>query len=390
MFNFFSAFLVIGIPSSYRPYTQYLADTVKQLVNGLSEEEKSEVLIVVFTTDFERRHREAVVNNLVENFRDELKSGLINVIQIPASIYPSLRTIPPLWGDKPDRIRWRSKQCLDYAFLFQYCSSLGNFYLQLEDDIAVDAGYLKVMKAFIKSNINTKWSVLEFGARGFIGILYRASDLKRLSMFVRMYYWIWPVDILFRHFNDFSLYGNPKFARLKEPLFRHVGSYSSLKGQFRKLDDLKTVFRVHKDADNPKASISTSIAQYGKVDIIETYAKNGKAAFWGKDIKLNDHVTIAFVKPEDISQIIIETGGADAPDDFIGGANLFVSFARQGEECRTFIKWKMFTNVASLTARSSFRELVKCIRLTVTKLRLNGNGKARWLRIREIAVWVKK
>ena len=389
------AYLVIGIPTAHRKKAQYLTDSLEDLVRGLNESEKRQVVVIVFATDFEEELREAVVNSVARNFRKELQSGLIQVVEAPASSYPPLTNIPPLWKDKPDRIRWRSKQCIDYAILFQYCSKLGNFYLQLEDDISVDVGYLKVIKSFIEYNKNKTWSVLEFGARGFIGILYRASSLKRLSKFVQMYYWIWPVDILFRHFNDFNLHGNPSSARLNKTLFRHVGSYSSLEGQTRKDDDTMSsdVGRLHPRANNPPAQVTTTITQYIGASINETYSTSKHGAFWGQRVKIQDNITIKFAKPERISQVVIETGGHAAIDDIIGEATLSRSSDKEGSECKTFKEWRIFTNVAKLTARvSNVREemIVTCLRLTFTKLRFDKKGYGRWLKIREIAVWTKK
>ena len=44
-------------------------------------------------------------------------------------------------GDSPERVKWRSKQNLDYAFLMMYAQSRGRFYVQLEDDIVTQPNY---------------------------------------------------------------------------------------------------------------------------------------------------------------------------------------------------------------------------------------------------------
>ena len=366
-------------------------------MQGLTKSEKQEVLFVIFATDSEEVLRQNVVATVGKWFGNELNSGVIQIIEAPKSLYPMFFKVPRLWNDKPERVRWRSKQCIDYAILFQYCSELGSFYLQLEDDISVDAGYLKIIKSFIEYNKNETWSVLEFGARGFIGMLYRASSLKRLSQFVKMYYWIWPVDMLFRQFNDFSLHGNPSYARLKKPLFRHVGAISTLENQSRILEDvakMNRVKRLYKDADNPPAQITTTISShYGPAGIMETYRKTDKhGCFWGKDVKLEDSISVIFEKPMIISKVVIETGGNQAPEDIIGEAILFRSPEKQGA-CGSYEIWERYTNSATLNARGSVEKedmLVKCLRLTVTKLRRDKHARVRWLRILEIAVWIRK
>ena len=47
----FPASIVIGIPTIRREKTQYLQDTVKSLIDGMSDEEKSICLIIVFVAE---------------------------------------------------------------------------------------------------------------------------------------------------------------------------------------------------------------------------------------------------------------------------------------------------------------------------------------------------
>ena len=47
-----------------------------------------------------------------------------------------------------DRMTWRSKQALDFAFLMMYAKDRGTYYVQLEDDVITKKGFVSTMKRF--------------------------------------------------------------------------------------------------------------------------------------------------------------------------------------------------------------------------------------------------
>lgn len=359
-------------------------------MDGLDEAEKDEVIIVVLAADFDPTSVIKVSDQISNDFPNELQSGLIQVVRAPNSFYPNLDKLPRLWGDKPERIRWRSKQCLDYAFLMKFCKELGQYYLQIEDDVTTSKGYLKKIKGFVTKHEERKWSILEFGARGFIGMLYRASDLGHLSAFIKMYYWVYPVDLLFRQYNDFNLNGNPQWPRYRPPLFRHIGTFSSLDGQVRKLEDIKVGRRIYNDNNNPDADVTTSIrdrVRGGK--ITSSYDTVRHRMFWGKNVKKGDYILIEFIRPQRVKKIIVESGGARAPEDYFGAAKILHSKQNGAGECDDFILWKEFQEMPQLKVESRESEgtLCQCLRIEVTGIRRDRKGNPRWLAIREIAVW---
>ena len=157
---------MIGVPTVTRQKGSYLIQTLHGLVDALNEHEKKEVIIVVMVTDLEPTSIISTAGQINSSFSNEMNSGLIRVVQPPRSFYPNMDNLPELYGDKPDRVRWRSKQCLDYAFLMGYCKDLGRYYLQIEDDVLTSTDFLKKIKSFISIHKDKHWSVLEFGARG--------------------------------------------------------------------------------------------------------------------------------------------------------------------------------------------------------------------------------
>jgi len=74
-------------------------------------------------------------------------------------------------GDSPERVRWRTKQNLDFAFLMMYSQPKATFYVQLEDDILAKKNFISTMKNYALQKISEKspWFVLEFCQLGFIG-----------------------------------------------------------------------------------------------------------------------------------------------------------------------------------------------------------------------------
>lgn len=281
---------------------------------------------------------------------------------------------------------------MDYAFLFRYAKDLGQYYLQIEDDVSTANGYLKKIKDFITKHEERKWSILEFGARGFIGMMYRCTDLERLSIFVKLYYWVSPIDLLFRQYNEFHLNGNPQWPRLNPPLFRHVGAFSSLDGQVRKLEDMKgsTGRRIYKDSDNPPAKVTTSIRMSIRHSKIQSaYEPIYHGSFWGRNIKKADEIIIHFGNTTRVTKLVIESGGANAPEDYFGGAKIYYATENQDGYCEDYYFWEDFLDTPQLKIISKDPKgmLCDCIKIEVSRLRRDRKGSVRWLLIREIAVW---
>lgn len=176
-------YIVIGIPTVHRDRAYYLADTVKWLVINLPHQHRDKVIIVVFIADFDPVYRNKVANDIKNKFPAATTDGLIQVIQCHKEYYPNLDNLPLLYGDKPNRVKWRSKQSLDYSFLYYYCADLAEYYIQLEDDVLVEEGYFSKIEKFLESKRNERWSTIEFGARGFIGMTYRTINLPSLAKF---------------------------------------------------------------------------------------------------------------------------------------------------------------------------------------------------------------
>lgn len=360
------------------------------LVSGLQKSEHWEVVIVVFVADFDDEFRSKVKSDLLLRFPSEVESGLIQAIVAPVAYYPSMQKVPLLFGDSVSRVIWRSKQSLDYSFLYFHCSDQGQYFLQLEDDVITENGYLSKIKSFINSRTKP-WSTLEFGARGFIGMMYDAKHLKSLARYCRTNFFLMPVDWLFRVFNDVWLYGNEKSNVMKPPIFKHIGTFSSLDGQVRKLEDLKggavlaPVPRVHKNANNPGAVIETSISEYVVNYPISKPYTNGN--FWGKKILVGDFVKITFNLPLSLKRFVVISGSPTYPSDALENSEVFVSAAPSGS-CDSYRSIFKFIDKPTIdTSDLSIGHPIKCIKLVIDSVRTDDHGRPRWLVIREIDVW---
>uniref|UniRef100_A0A915HH91 MGAT4 conserved region domain-containing protein n=1 Tax=Romanomermis culicivorax TaxID=13658 RepID=A0A915HH91_ROMCU len=88
-----------------------------------------------------------LAKSLKSEFKTVVDEGLLEIIIPNPTFYPpDLDRIEPTLGDSADRMKWRTKQNLDFAYLMMYCQNRGTFYIQLEDDVITKPNYLKIIK----------------------------------------------------------------------------------------------------------------------------------------------------------------------------------------------------------------------------------------------------
>jgi len=95
----------------------------------------------------------------------------VDIIAPTPEFYPDFSKLRLTLGDSKNRVSWRSKQNLDYAFLMMYCQPKGSFYVQMEDDIITKPQFHTIMKNTALQMIanGQEWLILDFGELGFIG-----------------------------------------------------------------------------------------------------------------------------------------------------------------------------------------------------------------------------
>uniref|UniRef100_A0A8C1ND10 Zgc:154054 n=1 Tax=Cyprinus carpio TaxID=7962 RepID=A0A8C1ND10_CYPCA len=311
--------LVLGVPTVHRQKQSYLVNTLQSLLFDLSTAERKDIVIVVFIAETNAKFVNAVVQNAVS-------SGVIEVISPSTHYYPDLSNLKETFGDPKERVRWRTKQNLDYSFLMLYAQSKGTYYVQLEDDIVAKQGFFESMKKYIADVLSEEWLFLEFSQLGFIGKLFRTSDLPMIVEFFLMFHKEKPIDWLLDHIlwvkvcnpeKDSKHCDNEK-ARLKKTykpsLFQHVGLHSSLPGKIQNLKDKdfgnQVLFKSH---DNPPAELRSSLEKYMSHTLERAY--NGVDFFWGLTPKRGDYILITFTTPQAVKGYLFRSGNIETNGD---------------------------------------------------------------------------
>uniref|UniRef100_A0A9J8C1V5 Alpha-1,3-mannosyl-glycoprotein 4-beta-N-acetylglucosaminyltransferase A n=1 Tax=Cyprinus carpio carpio TaxID=630221 RepID=A0A9J8C1V5_CYPCA len=379
---FYAVSMVMGIPTVKRKVKSYLSETLHSLIDKLSAEEKLDCVIIVFVGETDIDYVNSVVAGLEKEFYTELNSGLLEVISPPANYYPDLNNLRETFGDSKERVKWRTKQNLDYSFLMMYAVNKGVYYVQLEDDIVAKPNYFATMKNFALQLATEDWMILEFSQLGFIGKMFQAPDLNLIVEFIFMFYKEKPIDWLLDHILWVKVCNPEKDAkhcerqksslriRFRPSLFQHVGLHSSLAGKIQKLTDkdfLKPL--LHKIHVNPPAEVSTSLKVYQGHTLDKTYL--GEDFFWAITPMSGDYVLFKFDRPVNIERFLFRSGNQEHPGDKIENTTVeILPFSTKEKYKRTedrFYKLAQFEKgVAEGTVDPAFNPVV-AVRLTVQK-----------------------
>ncbi|KAL1771823.1 alpha-1,3-mannosyl-glycoprotein 4-beta-N-acetylglucosaminyltransferase A isoform X1 [Sigmodon hispidus] len=332
--------IVMGIPTVKREVKSYLIETLHSLIDNLYPEEKLDCVIVVFIGESSSKNDEELtaqgesepesvlrLKGRVQ-FSKEISSGLLEIISPPESYYPDLTNLKETFGDSKERVRWRTKQNLDYCFLMMYAQEKGTYYIQLEDDIIVKQNYFNTIKNFALQLSSEEWMILEFSQLGFIGKMFQAPDLTLIVEFIFMFYKEKPIDWLLDHILWVKVCNPEKDAkhcdrqkanlriRFRPSLFQHVGLHSSLSGKIQKLTDKDymkpLLLKIHV---NPPAEVSTSLKVYQGHTLEKTYM--GEDFFWAITPTAGDYILFKFDKPVNVERFNLSSGNQEHPGDIL-------------------------------------------------------------------------
>uniref|UniRef100_A0A674NNC4 Alpha-1,3-mannosyl-glycoprotein 4-beta-N-acetylglucosaminyltransferase B-like n=1 Tax=Takifugu rubripes TaxID=31033 RepID=A0A674NNC4_TAKRU len=308
-------FLVMGIPTVKREKQSYLMNTLSSLLFSLTQAHRQHLLIIVFVAEF-----------FLWSFPDDVQSGLLEVVSPSPHYYPDFSTIKESLGDSKDRVRWRTKQNLDFSYLMHYAQDKGSYYIQLEDDVIAKSGYYDEIKAFTAQEASKDWLFLEFSQLGFIGKMFRTSDLHMISEFFLMFHKDKPVDWLLDHIlwvktcnpEKNAKHCNDQKALLKRQykpsLFQHVGLHSSLLGKIQPLKDKAfETSKLYQAHNNPAAELSSSLTHYQQHSLERAY--KGVDFFWALTPSQNDYILFKFLQPIHISGYLFRSGNIETSTD---------------------------------------------------------------------------
>uniref|UniRef100_A0A8C2EGH0 Alpha-1,3-mannosyl-glycoprotein 4-beta-N-acetylglucosaminyltransferase B n=1 Tax=Cyprinus carpio TaxID=7962 RepID=A0A8C2EGH0_CYPCA len=300
--------IVMGVPSVKREVHSYLTDTLSSLMSEL----KYGKFVLTYSVCF--------------RFPGEIQSGLLEIISPSIHFYPDFSHLKESFGDPKERVRWRTKQNLDYCFLMMYAQTKGTYYVQLEDDIVARPNYFTTMKNFALQQPSEEWMILEFSQLGFIGKMFKSLDLPLIVEFMLMFYKDKPIDWLLDHIMWVKVCNPEKDAkhcdrqkanlriRFKPSLFKHVGTHSSLAGKIQKLKDKDFGKQtLHKGHANPLAEVTTSLKTYQHFTLEKAYL--GEDFFWAFTPVAGDFIRIRFFTPVRVERYFFRSGNIEHPGD---------------------------------------------------------------------------
>ncbi|KAM4723191.1 alpha-1,3-mannosyl-glycoprotein 4-beta-N-acetylglucosaminyltransferase C-like [Rhinophrynus dorsalis] len=379
-------FLSIGISSVKRKRENYLFTTIKSIFDHSSREELEDLVVVVFLANPGIRLNADTARELRANFDSDITAGRLVVISVSARNYPPLDGLKRNFNDAPDRVKFRSKQNVDYAFLVNFCANLSQYYLMLEDDVTCSKNFLTSIKDNLKYQ-PPSWTTITFSSLGYIGKLYHSVDLPKLARFLLLFYDEMPCDWLLDLF--FKSKAQKDIIRVKPSLFQHIGLYSSFQNSYNKLKDADFVEVVEKFGDIPPASCYTNIQVHLQNDA-DYACVPGPRYFWGKDVNRDSYFTMVFHEPVNIKKMWIITGSFDHPSDVLKsgyaelGQRKFVE--NNKKSCKEFKKIGDFVNGTFLVDNMdrAAGEMIDCVRIRISA------SQEEWLIIQKMGIWVRK
>ncbi|KAK7487366.1 hypothetical protein BaRGS_00021455 [Batillaria attramentaria] len=233
-----SVYLAIGLPTVQRAEKEYLFETLSSLLSKSSKEEQETFTIIVMLADRSAAYNQDVLRRIRLFYPDQLQSGVIQVVLGPDMEFifreePSKLT----FNDSVERVRWRSKQNLDYAALMEYSAKTARYYIQLEDDIQPVDRYFSDIRDFVDNNTfqDSSWARLDMYPNGPIGKVFKSAVLPKLAAVLRAYHQDKPYDYLMRQFHS---HVRGYRLRYRHIMFLHQGRNSSLTGVTREIDKL--------------------------------------------------------------------------------------------------------------------------------------------------------
>eukprot|EP00434_Breviolum_minutum_P028541 symbB.v1.2.025247.t1/scaffold2442.1/size78961/2 len=178
----------------------------------------------------------------------------------------------------PERYYRSGREQYELAVLFSAAAALSEYYIQVEDDIVAQEGFVKMLQDYVTQKINsntTSWNMISTGREGLHRKLFRSHQLIRFAELLPIFPEVPPDSLLWDYIDVINNMSAPKacyiaFSATKikrsdvilqyhkaEAIIEHVGDVSSLEGKVQRIHDdyfkkhnlLSTLF------DNPAADI---------------------------------------------------------------------------------------------------------------------------------------
>jgi tetratricopeptide (TPR) repeat protein len=211
--------LVIGLCTVSTRKIPYLPTTLRSLLKNISERNRSDILIRIYNCDPRGKD-----SNPVEGFEREIERGLVEVVRVDN--HPEFKDLPNNFGDSPECVKWRTKQCYDFSEAFRLSYNLGEYYMHVEDDIIACKDFDSYVFREIRNTEN--WCTLHLAQGGFIGVVFHNNDLPRLSALFREFRDEMPPDWLIGFFVRIKTSTGKHHVQTHYSIFQHIGIERSL------------------------------------------------------------------------------------------------------------------------------------------------------------------
>ena len=227
---------VFALNTVKRKKNSYLTQTLESLIANIPEKDAKDCLIIVMIGEpFDANATQNISADIVSKFSEQLNSGMLEVVAPPASFYPDMSNLSRTYSDPPDRVYWRSKQNLDYAYLMMFGRSRSKYYMHLEDDVIAKPNFLQSIKKAIAEEANNLWFYMSFCGFGSVAKMFKSAELPAFIHSLLTYYKFKPADFIMYDVANQMICPNSDKSKCraleKPPLFTHTGKDSSLPGK---------------------------------------------------------------------------------------------------------------------------------------------------------------
>ncbi|KAJ1367415.1 Alpha-1,3-mannosyl-glycoprotein 4-beta-N-acetylglucosaminyltransferase A [Parelaphostrongylus tenuis] len=313
---------------------------------------------------------EATCDMFQELCPQDLERNDVNVIAVPKAWYRiDVRSISPTFNDSPERMYWRTKQNIDYIYIMMHASQICDYYLQLEDDVEAADGYMRVIFNYLTFKSDSPWFIISFTSMGFIGRLFRSSDLKYMSYAIALYHHFKPVDwilydLLTSRYCDPGKTHQECLANRRQyeissgaSQFQHIGKISSLEGKTQTIHDS----RFGKGATqgkrgNPPANVTSSVRT--KKFHEPQFGYDNYFAMWLLNVTSGDYVSMVFHEEILLTGVMFMSGLPPVPQYKLGPEALVYAFNNADER----------VHLGQFSSKGDF--LLRLKGLLVTELRI--------------------
>ena len=200
------------------------------ILGTITQSEKNMITLFIYICDFDVTYQKEMVTYFQGTYSKEMNTGLILLMIADKGNYPTFEGLERTYNDSPKRVKWRSKQVVDFALMMHYAKNLSSYFILLEDDVTATKNWVKKAKSFVKAQ-SKPWAMIDLEGSGTRGKLFQQEHLEKLAEYLCLFYDKMPVDFLCLQFTRLML----RYKIPAKKLFHHKGAISTLEGQKRKI-----------------------------------------------------------------------------------------------------------------------------------------------------------